>query len=515
MSTRHDYEILRRKNAEALAGDEVKTAQQRKSGKLTARERLDLLFDQNTFHEIDRFVYHRCNVFGMDQKKMAGDGVVTGSGLIHGRLAHAYAQDFTVLGGSFSETNSAKIMKVLDLAMDLGTPFIGLNDSGGSRIQEGIFGLSGVAGIFLKNTLASGLIPQISAIMGPCAGGASYSPALTDFIFMVEKTSCMFVTGPDVIKAVCREDVSKEELGGAVTHNYKSGVAHFMAADDQDCLAAIRELLSFLPQNNIEDSTVKKCYDDPERQAPYLNDFIPEDPKTAYDVRELIHSVVDDGLFFEIQPHYAKNLVIGFVGMNGRTTGIVANQPMALAGSLDADASRKGARFVRFCDAFNIPIITFEDVPGFLPGRQQELDGIIRDGAKLLYAYCEATVPKICLITRKAYGGAYCVMSSKHIRGDYNFAYPGSEIAVMGAEGAISILYRRELANADDPEAVRNRLLTEYREEFTSPYIAAGNGYIDEIIMPAETRSKLIMALERTRTKVKKNPPKKHGNMPL
>ena len=514
--TKASYEILRKKTAEALAGggpDRIE--RQKQSGELTARERLDLLFDEGTFQEVGRFVTHRCSEFGMDKKKVPGDAVVTGSGLIQGRLVHAYAQDFTVLGGSFSEANSEKIMTVMDRAMEMGTPFIGLNDSGGSRIQEGVCGLSGVAGVFLRNTLASGLVPQISAIMGPCAGGASYSPALTDFVFMVDKTSHMFVTGPEVIRAVTHEEVSKEDLGGALTHNSKSGVAHVLAADDRDCLAAIRELLSFLPQNNIEDPPVKRCYDDPGRREPDLDELIPENSSTAYDVRDLIRKIVDDSGFFEIQPHYAQNIVVGFARLNGRSVGIVANQPAVLAGALDTHASRKGARFVRFCDSFNIPVVTLEDVPGFLPGKQQELEGIIRDGAKLLYAYCEATVPKICLITRKAYGGAYCVMSSKHIRGDYNFAYPGAEIAVMGAEGAVNILYKRELAECDDRELIKEKLLHEYKEKFANPYTAASRGFIDEIIMPSETRPKLIMALERTRTKVQKNPVKKHGNIPL
>ena len=398
--------------------------------------------------------------------------------------------------------------------MQLGTPFIGLNDSGGSRIQEGVCGLAGVAEIFLKNTLASGVIPQISAIMGPCAGGASYSPALTDFVVMVDGESHMFVTGPEVIKAVTHEEVTKEELGGARTHYSSSGVSHLVAADDRECIVLIRELLSFLPANNLEEVPLQKCLDDPRQRVTALNKLIPADSRAAYDVKELISLVVDNNYFFEVQAGYAANLVVGFARLHGKSVGIVANQPNCLAGALDCDASRKGARFVRFCDSFNIPIVTLVDVPGFLPGKDQELNGIIRDGAKLLYAYCEATVPKICLITRKAYGGAYCVMSSKHIRGDYNFAYPAAEIAVMGPEGAVGILYRRELAESIDGN-FRQEKLDEYKEQFANPYVAAGRGYIDEIIMPEDTRWKLIMALDRLRTKVLKNPPKKHGNMPL
>ncbi len=515
MSERQAYKEFKEKDAAALAGSGPAAAKKfHATVKLTARERLDLLFDEGTFQEIGRFICHRCHDFGMDGKRVAGDGVITGSGLIAGRLAHAYAQDFNIMGGSISEANSAKISRVLDMAMEMGTPYIALNDSGGTRIQEGVTGLAGVAGIFLRNTMASGMIPQISAIMGPCAGGASYSPALTDFIIMIDKQSHMFVTGPEVIRAVTHEEVTKEELGGAIAHNSVSGVAHFLARDDRDGLLLIRELLSFLPQNYLAASPWYPCQDDPERRDSSLNELIPEDPRAGYDVRELITSVVDDNYFFEIQAGYAANIVIGFARLNGRAVGIVANQPSVLAGALDTDASRKSARFVRFCDAFNIPIITFEDVPGFLPGRQQELDGIIRDGAKLLFAYCEATVPKVCVITRKAYGGAYCVMSSKHIRGDYNFAFPGAEIAVMGPEGAVNIIYRRELAATDD-DRLKEQKLAEYRRQFANPYTAASRGYIDEIIMPEETRSKLIMALERLANKNQKISPKKHGNIPL
>jgi propionyl-CoA carboxylase beta chain len=507
------YDELARRNQEMTEREEAGAEERAERGLLTARQRLEFLFDEGTFQEIDRFVTHGCHDFGMEKKQVPGDAVITGSGMVNGRLAHAYAQDFRVMGGTFSEANTDKICKVLDKAMQLGTPFIGLNDSGGSRIQEGVCGLAGVATLFLKNTMASGLVPQISAIMGPCAGGASYSPALTDFIVMVEGQSHMFVTGPEVIRATTHEEVSKEELGGARTHHQLSGVSHLVAADDKECIVLIRELLDYLPANNLEVSPVRKCFEDPRRREPLLNDFIPADTRVPYDVKALLRTVVDEGSFFEIQSGYAANLVIGFARLNGRAVGLVANQPAHLAGALDTAASRKGARFVRFCDAFNIPLITFVDVPGFLPGKDQELEGIIRDGAKLLYAYCEATVPKICLITRKAYGGAYCVMSSKHIRGDYNFAYPGAEIAVMGPEGAVNIIYRRQLARQE--EQFRREKLDEYKRRFANPYAAASRGYIDEIIMPEDTRWKLIMALDRLKTKMLKNPRKKHGNMPL
>lgn len=481
---------------------------------LTARQRLELLFDDGTFQEMDRFVSHRCSDFGMEKKSVSGDAVISGSGFVDGRLVHAYAHDFSVMGGTFSEANTAKICKILDMALKLGTPFVGLNDSGGSRIQEGVCGLAGVAEMFFRNTMASGVIPQISAIMGPCAGGASYAPALTDFIVMVEGKSHMFVTGPEVIRAVTHEEVNKEDLGGASTHHQKSGVCHLVAGDDRECIILIRELLSFFPANNLEESPRRQSRDDPQRREPFLNDFIPRDSRTPYDMKALIARVVDDGDFFEIQAKYARNIVIGFARFNGQSVGIVANQPEHLAGALDTNASRKGARFIRFCDAFNIPLVSFIDVPGFLPGKDQELNGIIRDGAKLLYAYCEATVPKISLITRKAYGGAYCVMSSKHIGGDYNFVYPGAEIAVMGSEGAVNIIYKRELAGQQDG-GLRQQKLDEYVSQYATPYVAAARGYIDEIIMPEETRCKLIMALDRLKTKMMKNPPKKHGNMPL
>ncbi len=515
MSEKNSFRILREKNEAAMAGGgEARVKKHRETGKMTARERLNLLFDEGTFQEMDMYVTHRCTDFGMADKHIPGDGVVTGTGLIHGRLVHAYAHDFTVFGGSASEANGKKICKVMDLAMKLGTPLVSLNDSGGARIQEGVLSLAGLSSIFLRNTKASGVIPQISAIMGPCAGGAVYSPALTDFIVMVKEKSHMFLTGPDVIKTVTHEDVTKEDLGGASTHNTTSGVAHFMTNDDSECIALIRELLTFLPQNNIEESPVAGSQDDPSRTDPKLNDLIPDDPRSPYDVRELIKIVVDENYFFEVQEQYAKNMVVGFARLNGKSIGIIANQPMVLAGSIDTAASRKAGRFIRFCDAFNIPVITFEDVPGFLPGKEQELNGIIRDGAKLLYAYCEATVPKICVITRKAYGGAYIVMSSKNIGSDYNFAYPGSEIAVMGPEGAVNILCRKEVAEADDPDTLKQEKINEYKEKFANPYVAASLGFIDEVILPEETRRKLIMALDRTMTKAEKNPPKKHGNIP-
>ncbi len=508
------YEEFARRNLEISDREKQTVDAVAAHGKMTARQRIEFLFDEGTFQEVDRFVTHRCTDFGMGNKKIPGDTVIAGNGLINGRLVHAYAQDFSALGGSFSEENTKKIYKILDKAMQLGTPYIGLNDSGGARIQEGVCGLAGVAELFFKNTQASGLIPQISAIMGPCAGGASYSPALTDFIIMVEGQSHMFVTGPEVIKAVTHEEVSMEELGGAHAHHRQSGVSHLVAGNDRECIVLIRELLDYIPSNNMEESPLKKCFDDPQRREPLLNDFIPNDSRSSYDMKSLIRAVVDEGSFFEIQGAYAANLVIGFARLNGKSVGIVANQPAYLAGALDTNASRKGARFVRFCDAFNMPLITFVDVPGFLPGKDQELSGIIRDGAKLLYAYCEATVPKISVITRKAYGGAYCVMSSKHIRGDYNFAYPGAEIAVMGSEAAINIIYRKQLTRQPD-DTFKNQKLEEYRERFANPYFAASHGYIDEIIMPEDTRWRLVSALERLKTKVAKNPLKKHGNMPL
>jgi len=502
------------RRAERGGGDE-RLLRQRHSGKLTARERIDLLFDSGTFEEIDKFVTHRCLDFGMAGQLVPGDGVVAGHGRINGRLAYAFAQDFTVFGGSLSETNAAKIAKIMDLAMKMGAPVIGLNDSGGARIQEGVASLAGYADIFLRNTLASGVIPQISAIMGPCAGGAVYSPAITDFTIMVKQTSYMFVTGPDVIRTVTHEQVTKEELGGAMTHNEKSGVAHFAVENDEECIVLIRELLSFMPGNNVDDPPRATSLDPIDRADPQLDTLVPAVPNQPYDMLDVIHAVVDDRYFLEVHAHYAKNILVGFARLGGRPVGIVANQPAYLAGTLDIDASTKGARFVRFCDAFNIPLVTFEDVPGFLPGTVQEYGGIIRHGAKLLFAFAEATVPKLTVITRKAYGGAYCVMSSKHIRTDLNFAWPTAEIAVMGAEGAVNILYKRELDAAADVAAVRMAKITEYRDKFANPYIAAQRGFIDEIIRPHQTRAKLINGLETLETKRDKNPPKKHGNIPL
>ncbi|HWY44679.1 MAG TPA: acyl-CoA carboxylase subunit beta [Candidatus Sulfotelmatobacter sp.] len=511
-------EELHRRSQEAEAGGgPERREREHKAGKLTARERIHLLLDEGTFEELDKFVRHHCTDFGMEEQRPAGDGFVTGFGRIEGRLVYAFAQDFTVFGGSLSETNAQKICKIMDLAMRAGAPVIGLNDSGGARIQEGVMSLAGYADIFLRNTLASGVVPQISAIMGPCAGGAVYSPAITDFIFMTRETSYMFVTGPDVIRTVTHEEVTKQELGGAMTHNEKSGVAHFISRDDADCCAMIRELLSFLPSNNLEDPPRRATNDSPSRREASLNTLVPEDPFKPYDIKDAIHAIVDEGYFFEVHEHYAKNMVVGFARLDGRPVGIVANQPAFLAGVLDINASVKGARFVRFCDAFNIPLITFEDVPGFLPGTQQEFGGIIRHGAKLLYAFAEATVPKITVITRKAYGGAYCVMSSKHIRTDANFAWPTAEIAVMGPEGAVNIVYRRELDKAPEGERekLRQQKITEFRERFANPFVAAERGYIDAIIEPAETRSRIITSLRALENKKDTNPRKKHGNIPL
>src|SRR5579872_2811918 len=499
---------LRRRHANAEAGGgEERMARQHAEGKLSARERIDLLLDERTFEEMDKLVRHRTIDFGMDQQVIDGDGFVTGYGQIRGRLVYVFAQDFTVLGGSLSEANAQKICKIMDLALKTGAPVIGLNDSGGARIQEGVVSLGGYADIFLRNTLASGVVPQISAIMGPCAGGAVYSPALTDFILMVDRTSHMFVTGPDVIKTVTHEEVSKEELGGAETHNSKSGVAHFIAPDDRECLRMIRGLLGFLPQNNREDPPLRATNDPDDRADAELDSVVPHESNVPYDIKDIIHRVVDDAEFFEVHEHWARNIVVGFAHIGGRSIGIVANQPAFLAGCLDIDSSVKGARFVRFCDAFNIPIITFEDVPGFLPGTDQEFGGIIRHGAKLLYAYAEATVPKITIITRKAYGGAYCVMGSKHLRTDVNFAYPTAEIAVMGAEGAVKILYRRSTDLREKADELRDR--------FASPFVAAERGFIDDVIEPHETRPKVIRALRMLANKVDTSPRKKHGSIPL
>ena len=512
------YVQLQQMRARSQAGGGAeRIAKQHKAGKLTARERLDLLLDPGSFRELDAFVVQRSRDFGMDkpENQILGDSVVTGWGTINGRLVYVYSQDFTVFGGSLSEVHAAKIVKIMEMAMKSGAPVIGLNDSGGARIQEGVVSLGGYADIFLRNTLASGVIPQISAILGPCAGGAVYSPALTDFIFMVKNTSYMFVTGPDVVKSVTHEEVSFEELGGASVHSAISGVCHMAAESEADCLFLIRELLTYLPQNNMEDPPFKPPKDDPLRSDPRLDEIIPDSPNKPYDIKEVIRMIVDDGQFFEIHEHFAPNIVVGFARLGGYSVGIVANQPMVLAGVLDIDASEKAARFIRFCDCFNIPLVTFEDVPGFMPGTKQEHGGIIRAGAKLLYAYCEATVPKLTVITRKAYGGAYDVMSSKHIRGDLNLAWPTAEIAVMGPDGAVNIIFRRELAEAEDPIAKKAELVAMYREKFANPYVAAGRGYIDDVIMPSETRPRLINALNALQNKRDSNPPKKHGNIPL
>jgi propionyl-CoA carboxylase beta chain len=509
----HTLDDLERRAA--LGGGQARLDRKHAAGKLTARERIDLLFDPGTFEEVDKLVTHRCRDFRMDEQIVPGDGVVAGHGLVDGRQVFAFAQDFTVFGGSLSETNAAKIVKIMDLAMKLGSPVVGLNDSGGARIQEGVMSLGGYADIFLRNTLASGVIPQISAIMGPCAGGAVYSPAITDFTIMVKNTSYMFVTGPDVIKTVTHEDVTKEALGGAMTHNATSGVAHFAVDDDRECLLLIRDLLSFLPSNNLDDAPRATPRDAPDREDAALDRLVPVSPNQPYDMLDVIHAIVDDGQFVEVHQHYAKNILVGFARLDGRSVGIVANQPAVLAGTLDIDASLKGARFVRFCDAFNIPLVTFEDVPGFLPGTVQEYGGIIKHGAKLLFAFAEATVPKVTVITRKAYGGAYCVMSSKHIRTDFNFAWPTAEIAVMGPEAAVNILYKRELDGAADPVAARAEKVAEFREKFANPYTAASRGFVDEVIHPRETRRKLITALKNLENKRDKNPPKKHGNIPL
>ncbi len=498
-----------------LGGGQAAIERQHDKGKLTARERIALLLDDDSFQELDALVTHHATTLGMDERITLGDGVVTGYGTIDGRLVYLYAQDFTVMGGSLGAAHAAKIAKVQDLALRMGAPIIGIQDSGGARIQEGILSLAGYADIFLRNTLASGVIPQISVIMGPCAGGAVYSPALTDFCFMVKDTSQMFVTGPAVVKAVTSEDVTMDELGGAMVHNSASGVAHFAADDDKSCLEMVRTLLSYLPQNNLEDAPSVLTQDNPARAESLLDTIIPDSTNEPYDIKDVITAVVDRDSFFEIHEHFAKNLVIGLARMDGSTVGVVANQPAFKAGALDIDAADKGARFVRFCDAFNIPLITFEDVPGFMPGMAQEHGGIIRHGAKLIYAYCEATVPKITVITRKAYGGAYIVMNSKQIRGDVNLAWPTAEIAVMGPEGAVGIIYRKEIEAAADPEALRAQLIAEYREQFANPYLAASYGHLDAVIEPSQTRAALVNALAMLRNKRDENPPKKHGNMPL
>lgn len=498
-----------------LGGGQHRIDEQHKKGKLTARERLDLLLDKNSFVETDMLVEHRSHDFGLDKQKFLGDGVVTGSGTIDGRLVFVFSQDFTVFGGSLSEAHAEKICKIMDRALKVGAPIIGLNDSGGARIQEGVVSLGGYADIFLRNTLASGVVPQISAVMGPCAGGAVYSPAITDFIFMVKNTSYMYVTGPNVVKTVTHETITHEELGGAVTHATKSGVAHFACENEADCLLKVRKLFSFIPSNNMDDPPFKPTQDDPNRQNEKLNTIIPDHPNKPYDMKNVIHLIVDDGDFFEVHELYAQNIIVGFARIGGISVGIIANQPAVLAGVLDNDSSMKGARFVRFCDAFNIPLVVFEDVPGFLPGTEQEWRGIIKNGAKLLYAFCEATVPKITVITRKAYGGAYDVMNSKHIRGDFNFGWPTAEIAVMGPKGAVEIIFKKEIDKASDKEAAIQKKEDDFKEKFANPYIAAARGYLDDVIKPSETRWHLYRALKTLENKVDSNPKKKHGNIPL
>ncbi len=516
MDFQSKLEELKQREARAeQGGGQERIERQHEAGKLTARERLEVLLDPGSFEEIDKLVTHRCRDFGMESKRIPGDGVVTGYGKIDGRLVYVFSQDFTVFGGSLSETYAAKICKVMDLALKNGAPIIGLNDSGGARIQEGVVSLAGYADIFFRNTRASGVVPQISAILGPSAGGAVYSPAITDFVFMVHHTSYMFITGPDVIRTVTHEDVTKSELGGATVHSETSGVAHFAMESEEQCLIGIRELLSFLPSNNLEDPPLRPTDDPWDRVEPGLNELIPTEPNQPYDIKELIRAIVDEHYFFEVQEHFAPNLVVGFGRLKGRSVGIVANQPAHLAGTLDINSSVKGGRFVRFCDAFGIPLVVFEDVPGFLPGVGQEHGGIIRHGAKLLYAFAEATVPKITVIVRKAYGGAYCVMASKQIGADLNYAFPSAEVAVMGPEGAVEILYRRQLAAADDPGAYKDERVAEFREKFANPWVAAERGYVDEVIEPGQTRSKLIRALEMTADKREALPPKKHGNIPL
>ena len=509
-------EQLRQRRAEAqLGGGQRRIDAQHAKGKLTARERLEILLDEGTFEELDTFVTHRSTDFGLDSQKILGDGVVTGYGRIDGRLVFVFSQDFTVFGGSLSETHAEKICKIMDMAVKNGAPVIGLNDSGGARIQEGVVSLGGYADIFLRNVLASGVVPQISAILGPCAGGAVYSPAMTDFILMVKETSHMFVTGPNVVKTVTHEDVSFEDLGGALVHNSVSGVAHFALENEEECLLTVRKLLAFMPSNNVEDAPRRPTQDAPNRRDESLNYVVPVQPTKSYDMRDVIHRVVDDGEFLEVQELWAGNVIVGFAHLGGRSVGIVAQNPAVLAGVLDINSADKGARFVRFCDCFNIPIVTFVDVPGFLPGVSQELGGIIRHGAKLLYAYCEATVPKVTVITRKAYGGAYDVMSSKHVRGDINYAWPSAEIAVMGVDGAVNIIFKDQIEKSDNPAETRQRLVAEYTEKFANPYVAAARGYIDDIIEPQDTRPKLIAALEMLKNKRDTNPPKKHGNIPL
>ncbi|MEW6411845.1 MAG: acyl-CoA carboxylase subunit beta [Candidatus Zixiibacteriota bacterium] len=516
MSLEEKLNQLEKMRAEAkLGGGEKRIESQHKKGKLTARERIELLVDPNSFEEFDMFMTHRTSGFGMEEQRVLGDGVVTGCGKINGRKVYIFSQDFTVFGGSLSEAHAEKICKIMDMAMKVGAPVIGLNDSGGARIQEGVVSLGGYADIFLRNTLASGVVPQISVILGPCAGGAVYSPAITDFTLMTKGTSYMFVTGPNVVKTVTHEVVTSEELGGAMVHASKSGVAHFACENEADTISCLKRLLAYLPQNNLEDPPFVECTDPYDREDEQLNRIIPDNPNQPYDIKEVIERVVDKGSFHEVHEEFAQNIVVGFAHLGGRSIGIIANQPAVLAGVLDINSSIKGARFIRFCDAFNIPILTFEDVPGFLPGVDQEHGGIIKNGAKLLYAYCEATVPKVTVITRKAYGGAYDVMNSKHVRGDMNYAWPTAEIAVMGPKGAVEIIFKKNIAEAKDPEAEAQRLTDDYREKFANPYIAASRGYVDDVIEPKTTRPRLIRAFEMLETKKDSNPPKKHGNIPL
>ena len=515
MSEKNRKQLELNREAALLGGGQKRIDDQHKKGKLTARERLDILLDEGSFQEIDMFVKHRSHDFGLDTQHYLTDGVVTGTGTIDGRLVFVFSQDFTVFGGSLSEAHAEKICKVMDMAMKVGAPVIGLNDSGGARIQEGVVSLGGYADIFLRNTLASGVVPQISAILGPCAGGAVYSPAITDFIFMVKNTSYMFVTGPNVVKTVTHENVSSEDLGGAMTHATKSGVAHFACENEYQLLMELRKLMSYLPSNNVDDPPRIASKDHPNRKEMSLDEFIPDNPNKPYDMHQVIALVVDDGDFLEVHKYYAENLIVGFARLDGRPVGVVANQPAVLAGVLDIDASLKGARFVRFCDCFHIPLVVFEDVPGFLPGTEQEWHGIIKHGAKLLYAFAEATVPRVTVITRKAYGGAYDVMNSKHIRGDMNFAWPSAEIAVMGPKGAVEIIFKKEIEQSNDKEAAIEKKISEFREKFANPFVAAERGYIDDVILPSETRPKLIRALSILENKVDSNPKKKHGNIPL
>jgi propionyl-CoA carboxylase beta chain len=515
MSTDRIKALREKKTDALLGGGAQRIDDQHAKGKLTARERIALLLDEGTFEEIGMLVMHRSTDFGIENQKYLGDGVVTGHGKVNGREVFVYSQDFTVFGGSLSEAHAEKICKIMEMAMKVGLPVVGMNDSGGARIQEGVVSLGGYADIFLRNTMASGVIPQISAIMGPCAGGAVYSPAITDFVFMVKDTSYMFVTGPNVVKTVTHEDVSFEDLGGALTHATKSGVAHFACESEVECIDRVKKLLSFLPSNNMDDAPVSTTNDSAGRMDEMLNSIVPENPNKPYDMKDVLHAIVDDGDFFEVHEHYAENIIVGFARMDGHPVGVIANQPAVLAGVLDNDSSMKGARFVRFCDAFNIPLLVFEDVPGFLPGTAQEWGGIIKNGAKLLYAFCEATVPKITVITRKAYGGAYDVMNSKHIRGDVNFGWPTAEIAVMGPKGAVEIIFKKEIEKAQNKDKAIQQKETEFREKFANPYIAAERGYLDDVIEPKETRPRIIRALQMLDTKVDHNPKKKHGNIPL